>query len=251
MSNKKTVAAEQLIINYLRNIYLKEVRGESLSYHEQYCIQKKEALITEIFEYGKNEIIPYEKGAKKKPGDTKLEISDSTVSKAIDKLLSESRILRKNGCYKYNPTEGDIYVDHPILKIARHIQVTPLDASNIFFFHVSSKFAPSVSSYLNSIFSMGDIYSIPIGDVILCMDIAIPASSNRIEKKQDVSTRVLKALRDFDIYFLNDFDDKHGLTLDELMEKHFKEFRKAQNSAPCYGGKVKGRTVRARITKKK
>lgn len=145
----------------------------------------------------------------KQPGQAT--ISKGTIRKAINKLISENKIALIEGSYTYVPHMDQSLAKHPILDIASQVNVTIGVPEDMLVLSVQEGYAPSISSFLSSLFYKGDIVFIPIGNTILCISVfpneIIASNSKSSDKPQksgiSLHHRIASALYQFKCSYPN------------------------------------------------
>ena len=260
MANNRnaTPLAKKLILEYLKQLSDQKSKGIALSPDDKKNISQKKLLIEAI--YKKNtDIIVESNLASPEDKDSKTAISYSTFQNAISALESERKIEKKLGSFHYIQAIEDRAKSFPILNIASHLKITPLDISDITFYRTSTQYASWIADYINSQFDADDIHAVAINDMIMCLDFAVPASAAAVTKKYTLRERIDNILQDFDFQSPKQFDDKNGLNAQELQALEEKQARKRayrqrkedETLATAYGGEIKNKPARKfKITKK-
>jgi hypothetical protein len=171
--------------------------------------------------------------------------SKSTFHSAVTNL-KKGGLIEKNdeGFYELVKRLKDYTSLFPILEIASGINVYPLRQNDVQFFRVYPNMSAEVANYLNHEFKCSDIYTVPLGDIIMCIDIGIPKGSELVKKKGGtLESRVLRKLRKSN-FNINEYNDSHlnGYTEDELIEIEFNKLQQQQENTPKYGGVIKKRS---------
>ena len=260
MSNnqQRTATAKKLILNYLKELSDKQLKGYKPSPEDEKRISQKNLLIQAMYELHRDEIV--ESGTyDADESNEKIKISRPTFNLAINALIGEGKIENKLGRFQYVRSTEDRAKSFPILNIASHLKITPLDISGITFYRTGTQYASWIADYINAQFDADDIHAVAINDMIMCLDLAIPASATSVAKKYTLRDRVDSILQDFDFQAPKQFDDKNGLNEQEIQSLKEKQAQKRayhqrkedELLATAYGGKIKNKPARKFKMKKK
>lgn len=96
-------------------------------------------------------------------------VSKSTVQLALSEL--KNTIVKRDGVYGYTEEALRANANFPILNFANSIEIYNLKRRDMCFFRISPNLAIEVADYLNAVIGENMIYSFPVGDVIICIEI--------------------------------------------------------------------------------
>lgn len=134
-----------------------------------------------------------------------IDVSYSTVKKAINALITENKITKGPAGYEFVPQISEAMKKHPILNISSSIGVEINVPENILFLRVDPGMSEIVSRYLSSVFYNGDALFIPQGNFILCVSV-YPEEviyNERTKQKETIPflRRIEAALSRFDLRY--------------------------------------------------
>lgn len=240
----KQDAAKAVILEHLRYLYHKQLQGEKLTDQEKHSVKFQENLVDYVFKQDRTKITETDRTSSSKkmnPKNSPYEMSRPTVRKLIKEMMVLGEIEKKDGLLQYVPTPDELSSTHPILKIAKSIPVVPLKATDLSFYRVPEQYADIIAQYVNSKFFNDDIYAVPIKDIVMCMDLQIPGRSNSVVKRKDLDSRIRRELKYFNIQETKEFDDSHGYSAEQLMDRQInqlvKDHARSELEAETYGGK--------------
>ena len=258
--DQKKETVKSIILSLLERMETKKIQGVSLTNDEVRWISGLKGLTDYVYSQNTIQIVSTERNGEntkaKIDKEKMLEISESTIYKAIRELQDDQLIEIENKCYQIKHTDTERYAKYPILKIAPQLSVTHLPIENLAVFRVPIRYAEEIAHYLNDSFFSNDIYTVAISGLIICMDIALPSKSKYAAKKGSVEKRVKKKLKEFNMTKYTDKEIAPGYEAEELEIKREKEVLKAMEASikdieasfkdevPSYGGNIENRPVR-------
>lgn len=220
-------AAKEKILSYLQSLYFKKANQVELSAEEDVSIRSITQLSKYLSSQEKYNIHVYEPGDtvtdyQKPTGEGFCIISYPSFRNAVEELISDGKIERTGGLIQYSPDKEEREAFFPILKMASSIDITPLPWQDLAFFQVRRGLSAEVANYINHQFYNNDIYAVSLGDIIMCIDMAVPSGSKIVVKRETVHERVTACLAPFHLNKLSDFhgkESKIGYTAAEVYEQ--------------------------------
>ena len=214
--------AKQLILDYLAELHRQMLAGIPISSTDYDRCRTRDSIAEYIF--SGVTYLPDKNGNYTIP-----EFSERTVYDAVDELKKDG-LIEKDEIFKLVPDEDEFLKKFPILNCASKINITQMPVDSMIFFHVNENYAKELTDFINSFFHPQDVHAVCMGDLIMCVDIAPPANSPIVKKKNSLEKRVLKKLRLFNVEQSTYYDLKKGYDSHELYQQHLKQQEKEFNA---------------------
>lgn len=124
----------------------------------------------------------------------KLKASKSTVQLALSEL--RETITKRDGFYQYTDEALRANAHFPILKFAKDIEIVNLNLRQFAFYRVFPNVTSEVVNYLNTVIVENDIYSVAIGDIIMCIDVGYEEDNENsyLKKDEDFKDHITRIL---------------------------------------------------------
>lgn len=238
-SAPKKDKVKRVLLDFLKSLYLKDRDGEKLTAEERSYIVQQKVLARYVYDHKEFRIFESKDKQGSAEGDV---ISTASVIAAISELEKDELIERCNGCYQYVPTAEELATEYPITAIASKITVRPLPHDGLAFIQVPKNYCDEICSYINSRFRANDVRAVPLGDIIMCIDVSLPSDSKFVRKKETLEARIQRCMRGFN-YIDHQDDIKEGLTAidawaEQEQEAERQAYANANNQDNNYGGKL-------------
>lgn len=195
----KEAAVYNFLLAYLEQVY-KESHSSDIRHKKgKEIFPTKTSLVNLVF--NSSQFCEYSAT----PNPAKIEVSYSTVRKAIDELVAQDKIAKGKDGYEYVPPLKEELKHHPILQFAPEINIEVNAPENLLFLRVDPNISGLLINYLNAQFYEGDILFIPLGPIIMCVGL-YPKDALDGKKIKKISPHVLRCriesvLGDFDLSY--------------------------------------------------
>lgn len=128
--------------------------------------------------------------------EDKIDASKSTIQLALSEL--KETIEKKDGFYQYTDEALRANQSFPILNFASNTEIINLNPRDFCFLRVFPNIASEVANYLNTVMIPSDIYSVAIGDIIMCIDVGYmeDTEEHQSHKSEDFKSHIQRVLQE-------------------------------------------------------